>query len=164
MAAAKRYEKLGLRISGLQKQLNTTNKVVAQEDQLAKLVSNSLRISASTWNLFLAVILALTIELITSIGPYHAFRFRSLPTEGTEEPQTNSDPGLFIARHAKKTKGGRVTAKTLYDQYLQFCAVQGFKPLTSTAFGRWMTNAGYRRIKSGGVNVYTDLVLYEVSL
>ena len=86
------------RLRHLKGELLKLQKQTVQTDRLTQLATTYIGISAHSWNLFLAVVLAITIELITSIGPYHAFQ-RSLrtSTDEVEAPDVTADPGQFLS-------------------------------------------------------------------
>jgi len=68
----------------------------------------------------------------------------------TDEYRTDSNPlGQFL--DACTQRGGRTQAKTLYDAYCAWCRREAVDPLSSTAFGRRLSDMGVTKEKVGTV-------------
>jgi hypothetical protein len=58
---------------------------------------------------------------------------------------------LFLAAQTIMSVGAQVRSAELYDAFVGWCALTGKKPWSAKAFSRAMSDAGYRKIVSGGV-------------
>ena len=66
---------------------------------------------------------------------------------------------LFVAKRCQLDDAGKVTGGDLYRAYRDWSIGMGVPQLTSTAFGRVLTQIGIGRLKSNGVIVRTGLSL-----
>ncbi len=67
--------------------------------------------------------------------------------------------GDFLAATCIKKAGAETRARDLYQAYRSWCERTGEEPLNQRNFGMRLTERGFRRRKSGGAYLYTDIGL-----
>ncbi|MEL7475634.1 MAG: hypothetical protein AAGJ55_05315 [Cyanobacteria bacterium J06555_12] len=163
LSRARTYVRLSTKVDALREELKSVEHIETSPNKLTHTVSQWFSISNATWNLFLGLLLAVTLELVTCVGPYFAFH-RNIwrGNTSTETPTIEGDPGRFLTMCTKRVKGARISASDFYLRYKNYCAIHGLAPLSQSAFGRWLTQAGHKKVKSNGIHVYVDITLHEV--
>ncbi len=66
--------------------------------------------------------------------------------------------GRFLEERTVSEPGARVKASELYGAYKNWCEEGGEAPVTGTAFGRSMSDKGFKKSKAG-CNYYEDIKL-----
>jgi hypothetical protein len=71
-------------------------------------------------------------------------------------------PGVqFFEPTCIKQAGGEIEARILCDRYGEWCRTTGEKPLSTTAFGRKMSELKIERNTCGGLRRYSGLSLRD---
>lgn len=84
-------------------------------------------------------------------------RFTTVPSSETlcKQYQFESDPvSMFITASLTRSEKSKVLKKDVYDAYKEFCATDGYNPLSNAQFGKAMKERGILAKESGGKGYY----------
>jgi putative DNA primase/helicase len=86
-------------------------------------------------------------------------------TEATEQYRLESDPiGEFWREYVREKVGSNVQASRLYAAYTRWAKANGMHAVSSTAFGRRLSDMGVQKDKWGGFMVYFGVELDQEGL
>lgn len=73
--------------------------------------------------------------------------------DATAEYREDQDPlGIWLAQETEPVEGSNTQATRLYAAYRRWCGENAVEPMSTTLFGRMLTERGYSKIKSGIVH------------
>lgn len=92
----------------------------------------------------------------------HGLRIPPEIQEATEEYRADMDPvGEFARSCVQPQPGQNVTARSMYDAYVSWCAANSVRPRAERKFAEIMGDKGFRK-KLGRVREYLDVCLVNV--
>lgn len=137
LATAKKADELNQALKNLSEQLG---KVTAKHDKngigaQVKTLQSILSLSSETLNLFLTILIAVLVEVGSSLGPYLSLGFlinRAKKTKNTNKPVGLIEDFCLICLVSERE--GKISNKRLYQAYVDWCGKEGFTALKEQAF------------------------------
>ncbi len=188
LAVAQQAQKLENRIKKLKSKLEGVSEeagavVVAGADPQSEFLSKILGVNINDIQTALTLLISILVEVGSGLGLYVAIsnvKYTQHKEEGKEQEEAvedlrrpnvkstrrlmlpKSDLERYYAARVEKSEGTSVTATALYENYCNWCEINGRDPMALPVFGRQFSELGIQKAKIGGRIRYIGISLREI--